>query len=57
MLVLSDQDVDRIAAAVVEKLTGQARQVIDIQREVGMSREERKALSRDRVASARKRSA
>lgn len=52
-MILSDQDIDRIAEAVVAKLTGQAHGVIDIHREVRMSAEQRKALSRDRIRQAR----
>lgn len=48
-MILSDQDVDRIAEAVVAKMYSQAREVIDIQREVRMSSEQRKALSRERL--------
>lgn len=50
---ISDADIDRIATAVVEKLTGQAQQAIDIRREVKMTCEQRKALSRERLQRAR----
>jgi hypothetical protein len=52
-MMLSDQDIDRIAAAVVAKLAEQAMQTIDIHREVRMSAEQRKALSRERVQRAK----
>lgn len=52
--MLSDQDVDRIAEAVVAKLTGQARGEIEIQREVRMSKEQRRELSRQRLVLAKR---
>lgn len=51
--MLSDQDIDRIANAVVDKLLGATRQTVDIAKEVNLSVEERKALSRDRSRLAR----
>lgn len=52
-MILSDRDVERIADAVVARLTGEAQQMIDIQREVRMSADERRALSRQRLAAAK----